>query len=465
MDRKLKGKLAIGATAPILFAGTLGYNAAGNATPSTTGHHRRGHARHADPHADQRGRRPVLRVPLVRKMLIGTWTIERSAIGVTMRTWLVLGALLLAGCANAPAGSEPATGAPTTDASPEDARAFGDARTIFRPPAPWYVEGVTYEGDVAYMGTALGAANSFAPTQNFGEPSRIYVVNVTSGELLETILVEGEDATKVHGITGLDMDGQGRLYAGTIEQRGVLRFTRSASGWTQETYVTLPDLPPCLPISTAPCSPTPDDEAALANDMTWDAEGNLYVTDSWQATIWRVPPGPGEPEIWYQHASLDRTFGPNGIRLSPEGDAIYLAVCCLDTFRIGPLVDRASRIVTIPFPDPGTAAPTDFAIFGDGEGADGIAFGEGGDLYVASNAGTKIIVLAPDGSVARTITNDDLSGDGAFDFPASLVFRERSLLVANYGWTNAAPPVDAGRSLVEVYVDDAGFPELRPDLP
>ena len=68
----------------------------------------------------------------------------------------------------------------------------------------------------------------------------------------------------------------------------------------------------------------------LINDIVFDDDGNAYVTDSLQATIFRYGPDGGVPVVWFQ--SLDFVgggfipFGPNGIRLDPERQYVYVAV-------------------------------------------------------------------------------------------------------------------------------------------
>jgi hypothetical protein len=60
------------------------------------------------------------------------------------------------------------------------------------------------------------------------------------------------------------------------------------------------------PLVKAPCSPTVLDLPPLPNDIAFAPNGDAYVTDSMQATIWRVPKGGGAPKVWYQQASSPR---------------------------------------------------------------------------------------------------------------------------------------------------------------
>ena len=64
----------------------------------------------------------------------------------------------------------------------------------------------------------------------------------------------------------------------------------------------------------------------LINDLAFDKNGYLYVTDSFQATIWRVPPGGGAPQVWFQNAAIDGPFGPNGVRIDKKSEKLYFTV-------------------------------------------------------------------------------------------------------------------------------------------
>src|ERR1041384_2531847 len=66
---------------------------------------------------------------------------------------------------------------------------------------------------------------------------------------------------------------------------------------------------PFYPVFTSAFNPP---APVLINDLAFDKKGNLYVTDSFQATIWRVPPGGGTAQVWYQSPIVAGIFGPNG---------------------------------------------------------------------------------------------------------------------------------------------------------
>jgi sugar lactone lactonase YvrE len=115
------------------------------------------------------------------------------------------------------------------------------------------------------------------------------------------------------------------------------------------------------------------------------------VTDSFQATIWRVPPGGGVPQVWFLSATIDGPFGPNGLRLNDKGDTIYF-VQSLKALGQG-------VIYTLPVKDnPVESDPQVFHTYTPGAVPDGIAFGKSGKLYVALAGYSQISVLGPDGT-------------------------------------------------------------------
>jgi sugar lactone lactonase YvrE len=62
----------------------------------------------------------------------------------------------------------------------------------------------------------------------------------------------------------------------------------------------------------------------FANDLTFDAEGNLYVTDSWTPRILRLPAGGSALEEWINDAQLGvEQWSLNGIDYDAENHVIY----------------------------------------------------------------------------------------------------------------------------------------------
>lgn len=338
---------------------------------------------------------------------------------------------------------------PPAGAAPQanQGREPGDSRVFAVVPAPGNPEAVAVNGNTVVTGTTISGLE--LATRTASVPSHLYAFDRGSGGLKYAIPVEGEDLSEVHGLAGLAFDGTGRLYAADVQQ-GVLRFALGTGARRQELYATIPDMPTCLAaVPGRPCSPTLVDRQPLPNEIVFDDAGNLYVTDSWQATIWRIPPGGGEALVWFTDGRLDGLFGANGITISPDRTWVYLAQTYTET--LGGALYRLP-LVTQPGADDLELLRT-----WPQAGPDGMAFGRSGRLYLVLGGSEEVAVLDPDGKQVATYRSEHLHN------PASPAFDGLgSLLVANHAFFDLDP---AHSSLVDLYVADRGAPLSRPLLP
>ena len=267
--------------------------------------------------------------------------------------------------------------------------------------------------------------------------------------------------TAEHGLAALAADRKGRLYINALEPGlGVLQLDPSTGSIEQ--YAAIPDLPACGPTAPAApdCSPTSTDRPPLPNDLAFHPDGDLYVTDSFQATIWRIPPN-GEAEAWFQHEAFDQLFGANGIRFGPDGDTLFIATITSDFTPSYP-----TGIYTLPTgKDP---AADDLEMFAQTGGIDGIAFGTSGLLYAAAANDNQIIVLNPDGTEAYRFPDpvQNAQEDIPVDGPATLAFNDerRTILVTNHAIFDGA--LFPGRfAVLEMFVDDSALELARPKIP
>ncbi len=237
----------------------------------------------------------------------------------------------------------------------------------------------------------------------------------------------------------------------------------------QETYATaFPDLKPCLPLVVgSPCSPTPTDAPALPNDIAFDDAGNAYITDSMQATIWRVPAGPvpaggKTPEVWFQHRDLASAYiGTNGIRLNPARTEAYITVTT-------DLLLERSFVYRLPLvPEPKSGDLKVFHQYSPDALPDGIAFGKSGLLYVAiaTPGSSGVSILDESGTEVARLSNPPLSPFAPYDSPANIAFNGHgSILLTNHAFVTGV--LDAGRfSVVDVFVNDKESPLAKPHLP
>jgi sugar lactone lactonase YvrE len=339
--------------------------------------------------------------------------------------------------------------------SPDPVRAlsFGDITTFATVPAmPGFPEGVVVHGNRVFV-----AGPARFGTAGTG-PSAIHVYDRKSGELVDTITVAGEALALEHVVSNMAVDAAGRIYA-LSTQLGLIRFTKQGHRYVQEAYGDrLPNLPPCPPV----CLPGVPDLPPLANDVAFDAAGFAYVTDSFQATIFRYPPGGGAAQIWFQAPELagggPLPFGANGIRLDPARQHVYVAV---STSLTNPAVGTIYRLPLVESPAPGALQV--FHQYVAGEAPDQLAFGAKGDLYVSLAAANQVSVLSPDGSERSRIRS--APGDHIpLDAPAGLAFdsRTKSLLIVNHALFTGNP---AHFAVLAAFVSDPGDALDQPALP
>lgn len=332
--------------------------------------------------------------------------------------------------------------------SPEEAlavRALGDSRLFTDiPSTPGFPEDVEIFGNRVFVS---GPAQSGL----FVQPS-VLEFDLDSGELVREYDITGQDPNLPQAIAGMVFDNMGRLYVTDIQQ-GVVRFDVTDPNPQLEVYSSvLPDLPICSSVTEGPCSPTTEELPALVNDTIFDAKGNLYLSDSFQGTIWRVPPGGGLPQIWFQDSRLDG-FGANALRVDPTGQTLYVATTANlmgeGFVRTLPLIDT-----------PGSEDLTDFFEYAPGESPAGLEFGDSGNLYVVLGRANQVSVLSPEGTELNrfsgpAIKPDDPNNPLEWRNPSNATFnsKARSLLVTN----NPLPTIEDDQtefSVFDLFVDD-----------
>ncbi|MCK7498215.1 MAG: SMP-30/gluconolactonase/LRE family protein [Comamonadaceae bacterium] len=131
----------------------------------------------------------------------------------------------------------------------------------------------------------------------------------------------------------------------------------------------------------------PGGAAAGPNALAFDGNGNVYISDSFQGTIWRKPLDGDDPLVaWVSHPLLTTTgvppFGANGIAFNNAATALFVANTGNDSIVEDSPARRSGR-------DPGTPEVFVNSI----NGADGLIVDEDDNLWVAANQADEIVVL------------------------------------------------------------------------
>ncbi len=169
------------------------------------------------------------------------------------------------------------------------------------------------------------------------------------------------------------------------------------------------------------------DNARVPNALTFDSQGNLYISDSFQGAIFRIDSpatcAPGCAVTTVVHDPLLATagfppFGANGLALNGDETALFIANTGDD--RILKL-DLATNMVTV--------------FVESINGADGIAFDKRGRLWVAANQADEVVGLNSIGRVVAKLGDfQGIRNDGTVRgllFPASVVIVGEELFVTN----------------------------------
>jgi sugar lactone lactonase YvrE len=335
---------------------------------------------------------------------------------------------------------------------------IGEINTMaYVPPIPGFPEGVAVSGNHIYVSgpATFGTAGT--------GPSAVHVFDRKTGLLVTTINVVGEVLAFEHALSNVAVDGQDRIYA-LSTQLGLIRFRKQDGIYIQESYGNpLPDLPRCADVGPGTaCSPTALNFPPIPNDVVFDNSGFAYVTDSLQATVFRYAPGGGSPQIWFQSPLFEgggfMPFGPNGIRLDPGRQRVYIVV---STSASAPNV---GTIYSLPLVNvPSAASLQVFYTYINGEVPDQLAFDNQGNLYVSLALTNQISVLAPNGT-ELTRYQSALGDEIPLDAPAGIAFdsRTKSLLIANHAIFSANP---AHYSVLRLYTGNPGNPLDTPVVP
>jgi gluconolactonase len=165
-------------------------------------------------------------------------------------------------------------------------------------------------------------------------------------------------------------------------------------------------------------SGAPGTPMRIPNFPAFDAEGRLYVSDSYAFDragpgIFRIDPD-GETTLWYDR---DATFA-NGLALDAGGRNLYVAET------------MANRVFRIPIADDGAAGEREEVATLPGAWPDGLAFDAAGRLYVGCYEPSQVLRIAPEGAVEVLFREWSAH---LLAHPTNLAFRGTTMFTANLG--------------------------------
>jgi sugar lactone lactonase YvrE len=160
------------------------------------------------------------------------------------------------------------------------------------------------------------------------------------------------------------------------------------------------------------------------NALTFDKDGNVYVSDSFQGIIWKCDAVCGHAgTAWVTDPLLSTSgvppFGANGLQFNNAGNALFVANTGNDT-----LVQIAIN------PD---GSPGGVSVFVNSiNGADGILIDKHDNIWVAANQADEIVVIDKTGKVIAKL--GDFEGVNEHGVPQGLLFPASPAFSADGDW-------------------------------
>lgn len=324
---------------------------------------------------------------------------------------------------------------------------------------------------------------------NPGEPVFVTCFDRWNGDFVRKFDIQSANPYVPNPGSAMAPGAMGDLYVNIVNPTGqhVARIN-TLFGFQEQYSSNFADIPPCSESiteqcsNTGPCIPVEggidcSDEmgrAPLINSIVALEDGTLFVSDSLQATIWKISPDTKTPEVWISSNHFEGNVysafpsGANGLAIGPDnnlyianttagpefGGAIYRVP--LDT----PSEDAIELVYSfLPFQIPGVPYLLP-------EGPDGIKFDIDGNLWVSLAYGNSIAKLEiVDGIVSNEIRLGHSPTDGIpFHQPSefSLDTRQSVAFIGNHALEPATPD---NWALFKMGTETLGEPLQKPYIP
>jgi gluconolactonase len=248
-----------------------------------------------------------------------------------------------------------------------------------------------------------------------GEAGQIYRITL-DGEVTEIGSTGGF-------ILGLCLDAQANVYACDLNHKAVMRIT------------------PAGEVSTY-SSGAPERKLAVPNYPVFDAQGNLYVSDSggWKENngcLFRIRSG-GSTEVLTSELSQF----PNGLALSPDGTYLYV------------VLSNTSAVARVALNEDGSVGPPEAVVELPKTVPDGLAFDSLGNLYISCYTPDVIYWLSPGGDVQVVVE----------DWESTVIAAPTNIAFAGADLSTLVVASLARWHLAKAQLEVAGQPLHYPDL-
>ena len=265
-----------------------------------------------------------------------------------------------------------------------------------------------------------------------------------NGQLSRSFSIKGQEIGGTHGIQAAISDSRGRMVL--LDTNPARALTLNLRKHKQRTYARFPDLPTCSAPQPALTARRPRSTSRRDPQLRGLGTRRQPLRDRLrQATVWRVPPGGGKPELWLDLTKLDGVeFGTTGISLAADRKTLLIGQGSSagggdgnpTTGKIYEVPIKARRLAR-PLTKLWESQPTDLP--------DGFAIARSGRIYVPMVGLTaQIAVVGADGTELERFPETPLTGDNGSPGAVRLALERR---LPRHAADRRQPERRAGRRL------------------